>query len=296
MTTEIAKTIELTKEYIDENLFNKLGRLDSNKTKKLSYSTEEIYLVYNGLNEIPKCPVCGKNKKFVTFKRGYKVTCGSFNCSNNNIESNRKRSESILKSTDIALEKRKKTKFKKYGNEDFTNRRKCKETVKQKYGVENVFQLEEVKLKIKKTCLENHGDENYRNPKKARETLIENHGITSPFCIKEVHQKATKTKWENHYKNFNRSDFELYSSLVKKYTEANDLKVLENYDKRGNHAYDDSAYHLDHKFSIKEGFRQGILPHIIGNINNLEMLPWLENVKKYDKCSITIEELSKSII
>ncbi len=42
-----------------------------------------------------------------------------------------------------------------------------------------------------------------------------------------------------------------------------------------------------------EGFRTNIKPEIIGNIKNLEFIPWEENIKKRTKCSITIEELNK---
>ena len=55
----------------------------------------------------------------------------------------------------------------------------------------------------------------------------------------------------------------------------------------------DGNFHLDHKFSIVEGFNQNIDPSIIGDIKNLKFIPWEENVKKRTKCSITINELIK---
>jgi len=50
-------------------------------------------------------------------------------------------------------------------------------------------------------------------------------------------------------------------------------------------------FHLDHKFSIAEGYRQGISAEVIGNIANLQIIPALENILKSDNCSITKEEL-----
>ena len=49
--------------------------------------------------------------------------------------------------------------------------------------------------------------------------------------------------------------------------------------------------HLDHKFSIYEGFLNNIEPKIIANINNLEILDESDNIKKFTRCSITKEEL-----
>ncbi len=88
--------------------------------------------------------------------------------------------------------------------------------------------------------------------------------------------------------------FKKYKQLVYKLTEKEDLNKLSNYEKRGK-AGVDGAYHLDHKFSINEGFKQGIEPEIIANINNLWFIPWEENIKKLDKCSISLEELLKLV-
>lgn len=85
-----------------------------------------------------------------------------------------------------------------------------------------------------------------------------------------------------------KTDFEKYKQLVWCYTRKNNLNLLENYDKRGR-----STYHLDHKFSITQGFLNDIPPEIIGSIYNLEMLHHKDNIKKNSKCSITKEELLK---
>jgi hypothetical protein len=73
-------------------------------------------------------------------------------------------------------------------------------------------------------------------------------------------------------------------------TQAINLELLENYDQRGR-----SKYHLDHMFSIFEGFKQGVDPCIVGHIRNLKMIPAKENLSKFHKCSITLNDL-KSLI
>ena len=50
-------------------------------------------------------------------------------------------------------------------------------------------------------------------------------------------------------------------------------------------------FHLDHKFSIYEGFKQNIDPKIIAHYKNLEVIPMKLNIGKSSHCSITLEEL-----
>jgi hypothetical protein len=72
---------------------------------------------------------------------------------------------------------------------------------------------------------------------------------------------------------------ELYYREVWRITNQQPLELLENYDKRGNAGQYD-AYQLDHIYPISKGFINGISPDVIGNINNLQMLYWLDNRKK----------------
>lgn len=104
--------------------------------------------------------------------------------------------------------------------------------------------------------------------------------------LQTIAHKKTKTQKRNQ---LNLDDVDLYYRLVYSYTNSNDLNMLENFDKRG--ISGDNVYHLDHKFSIYEGFKQNILPCYIGNINNLEMLLAYENNSKGKNCSITVDEL-----
>jgi len=50
-------------------------------------------------------------------------------------------------------------------------------------------------------------------------------------------------------------------------------------------------YHLDHKYSIYQGFIDNIDPKIIGSIHNLQMLSFDTNISKGSDCSITKEKL-----
>lgn len=53
----------------------------------------------------------------------------------------------------------------------------------------------------------------------------------------------------------------------------------------------DGAYHMDHRYSVTAGFRNGVSPLVIGHEANIEMITWEENIAKYTKCSLEIDNL-----
>jgi predicted DNA-binding protein YlxM (UPF0122 family) len=88
----------------------------------------------------------------------------------------------------------------------------------------------------------------------------------------------------------NLPEYEKYRKKVINITNKQPIKNLPNYNKRGNYK-NINAYHLDHKYSISEGFKNGVSPEVIDDIENLEFIPWKENLKKKNKCSITMTQL-----
>lgn len=90
-----------------------------------------------------------------------------------------------------------------------------------------------------------------------------------------------------------KSDFEKYRYWVNKFTNSQQLSLLENYNSRGAYGKRENPYQLDHKFSIVQGFLNNIPPYIIGHISNLEMLPARANNSKGSSCSISLDELFK---
>lgn len=93
-----------------------------------------------------------------------------------------------------------------------------KHAVKNKFGVDNVFQLESIKEKSKETKLEKYGDENYNNSKKMYQTNIKNrgdnyindiikireekflkeYGVTHPLQLPQFLEKRKQTNLERH--------------------------------------------------------------------------------------------------
>lgn len=51
------------------------------------------------------------------------------------------------------------------------------------------------------------------------------------------------------------------------------------------------AYHIDHNYSIMQGYQNRVSPVIIGHRNNLSMITWEENLKKHASSSITFDQL-----
>lgn len=132
-----------------------LNRYDDNVsiTEKTAVS-ESLYRLLNNINKAPKCKICGNPVNY-TPARGYAVFC-SKKCSNNDTEVLQKNSKNVSKALlnayktrgDEIKEKRKKS-LKAYNastcspfsSEEIKN--KAKESVKFKYGVENVMYLPE---------------------------------------------------------------------------------------------------------------------------------------------------------
>ena len=55
-------------------------------------------------------------------------------------------------------------------------------------------------------------------------------------------------------------------------------------------------YHIDHLFSIKQGFLQNIPIEIITHPCNLHMIYYKDNLKKQDNCWISTDKLLNNII
>lgn len=96
-----------------------------------------------------------------------------------------------------------------------------------------------------------------------------------------------KEKYDNAVKY--KYGWDMYKFLVWHHTEKN-YKKYKNIINPYNYIRGDE-YHLDHKYSMYEGFNEGILPSIIGSYKNLEVIPSGENLSKNKKCSITKKQL-----
>lgn len=82
----------------------------------------------------------------------------------------------------------------------------------------------------------------------------------------------------------------LYKSKVRKITEYY-WKNKQKYFNPENLTRGKKLYHIDHEFSIKDGFENNIPPYIIGHWTNLQMLHYKDNIKKQDFSNIDMNFL-----
>ena len=166
------------------------------------------------LNKKFICPICGNNIKFNG--RGYNNTC-SFSCG---------RVNSTLK---------------------------AKQTTLKKYGVENVFQSNDIKNKIKETNKLKYGKESYTQTdeykKRYKEYCQNNYGVDNLFRAKEIKEKIKQT-------NLNK-----YGKISYTQTEDYKRKVIETNFKKYNVDYK-KQQHIKNKELLTELY---VKEHFIKN-------------------------------
>lgn len=99
----------------------------------------------------------------------------------------------IKKSRQLSHEHNKKTSKRLYGDENYNNKEKFRQTCLERYGVENVFQSEDTKKKCEQTKLEKYGDAHFINLEKAKQTCLERYGHEFAFQSESVKEKSRQT-------------------------------------------------------------------------------------------------------
>ncbi len=175
-----------------------------------------------------------------------------------------------------------------------------KQSMNNHYGVDYPLQSEEVRSAMQQTMMQRYGKQFSAQVdyifEKLKQTNLDRYGVEYPLQSQTI-QKQKRIKMEDCGKWIPLellTDFDLYYKRVIYFTNKQSLHTLLNFETRGL-AGIEGAHHVDHKVSIKYGFENNIPPYIIGNINNLEMLPWRDNLYKSSNCSITIDALLKLI-
>lgn len=150
---------------------------------------------------------------------------------------------------------------------------KLKEGMIKKYGVDNPSKSEDI-------C------------NKRMEYFLKTYGVKNPFelSIEERIKKMIITKIQNgkYLSDENRTPFEIYKRKVWEVTDRY-IKIFPELNKRSRNI------HLDHIYSIYEGFKNNIDPEIIGHFENLQLLESKLNISKSSSCWISLEELLHKI-
>ena len=122
----------------------------------------------------------------------------------------------------------------------------------------------------------------------ARKTWMEKYGVDNPSKFPAIRQKLSKSAI-SRYSGVDRTLEVEYYNAVKLVTNKNWYEHF--YDINPNNLQRSNKLHLDHIYSIREGFKNNIPAEVIGHWTNLRLIPKIENSSKGAKCHKTIEEL-----
>ncbi len=138
-----------------------------------------------------KCKMCDSETNYIGFTKGYREFC-SYKCSNKHINSQpevRKKIKTTLKE--------------KYGDENYVNVDKCKQTKFERYGYEYFPTFEDMREltedeetdrlnKIKQTKLDRYGDSTFANIDKIKQTKLDRYGDSNYNNSEKI-----KNTWDN---------------------------------------------------------------------------------------------------
>lgn len=127
------------------------------------------------------------------------------------------------------------------------------------------------------------------------QSQLELYGLKMKEYIASTRDENGRTQWSrcklSDEEFNNRSEREKYYILV---WNISNKSYYDNFYHLKDSSKRSADYHLDHIFSISEGFKHNIDPKIIGHISNLRIIPAKDNLSKYSKCAVTIEELMEN--
>ena len=249
---------------------------------------ETIYRIHYKIEHRPLCPICGNILKFRGRQNQLFLDHCSNKCKKNDNEVNKKWKESC--------------------GENGTNRNKAKQTMIERYGVENPYQIKEViekikkinKIKIKnslqkqeKTNLQKYGVKSYLQAKdfkeKSKQTCLNKYGVEHPmqselikskYNYNEIVKKIIETKNKNHTWNTSKDEDESYILLKEKFN-----NVIRQY-KETRYPYLCDFYipDLDLFIECQYGWQHYDHPYNENNIDDINKANKLKNGKtKYYK-------------
>lgn len=124
---------------------------------------------------------------------------------------------------------------------------------------------------------------------KTEQTCLLKYGVTNPAKHPEFSKKISDALIaQGATPKELRSARRLYQDAVIKFTKQNWIAQFNNINPN---RLDRSTFHLDHIYSIHQGFKDSIPPYIIGHWTNLRLIPATENCSKGKRCDKTQEQL-----
>ncbi len=155
------------------------------------------WLKQRGMTTIPRCLTCGAVSRWVYNPSRFTKYCNA-QCRNNDpnfhILLKQIKGEKYGDENYSNRQKAKQTCLEKYNTETFSNRTKAKQTCLKRYGVDNPRKSSLVKTKIKQTKLEKYNNENYSNRQKAKQTCLEKYGVQHVMQVDDIKHKVREQR------------------------------------------------------------------------------------------------------
>lgn len=202
---------------------------------------------------------CGLDATYFSKKTGWRCHKSSSKCP---VVKNK-----IGKSTSVTSKGRKQTP---------ESRKKQSETLKRKYKSGELVMTEDRKQKIRESNIE-HWNHTPRTPW--------NKGLTGAQeawnkGLRKTEDPSVLDRDNPIYKDFRKYRNRVSTRTERTYT-LHEAEINPNGYTRAK-AGVVGAYHLDHIVSVRQGFELGLPVEALADKRNLQMLPWEENISKYD--------------
>ncbi len=207
---------------------------------------EKLYKYINSIKEAPICKLCGGNVMFYNVRKGYATYC-SMDCRNKDNDLKLIGDKNPMKNKNV-VDKSKKTKLIKYGDEHYNNKEQQYKTKEKKYDDKYYNN----RLKARKTSLYKYGTENYTNRELAKKTSFNKYD-DEYYNNRKKHVKTNNEKYGIEYYNnrelAKKTSFNKYGVVhhtqSKKYKEARFVKTINQWANKLNINVDDIKYNGD---------------------------------------------------
>lgn len=231
----------------------------SNVSKTLLNNTLEKEIEYN---KSPK--LCKNCNNIISYKNKRKIFC-NHSCSAT--YSNRNRNVKRYIMSDAGKKNLQKSAYKNFHNYTYELKQKCIEIYNKEY-------------KICSIC-------NKKIPYEKRK-----YKFCSKKCFSIYRKGISKLSEYQYYKSLCKFKFNVFN-----YPDEFDLNLIKKYGiyKAINNGNNLNGISRDHKISITDGFRKGILPYYISHPANCELMVHTKNISKNKKSSISLKTLIENI-
>lgn len=232
--------------------------IGSHLKRKHHIENKEYYDKYIKTETDGICAKCGKPTNFYSIIRGYLKYCSN-TCAQSSDEVKERIKQTNIKNhggvgmaSPETAKKIAATKEKRYGDSTFTNREKCKQTVQERYGVDNVYASSEVLEKKKQSYIEHYGVDNPWKSNKVREkskaTMMSRYGYDN-------YGKSSKSRQylgSDEFKSKRRKTLHEHGTYGKSQAEDRCYDLLQSIFPNAVHHYTSDAYPFECDMYVPE--------------------------------------------